>query len=166
MWSLVIDKHMPLVKIRPRHPPCPWLTNNDQLRDSMRARDQAHAAYQHNPTPENRTVFRAHRNAVKRDFDQARSAFFAADQGSSKTAWKDIKRFLISSKKSSAPVDTSDRQWTDQLNTHFAACGPRVAAETEALREGCTPAVPSSTMRGERRLSRESGNIARTENGT
>ena len=144
VWSPIVDKHMPLVKIRPKHPPCPWLTNNGPLRDSMRARDQARAAYQRSSTPENRETFRASRNAVKEHFRHARSAFFAAAYNSSpETAWKDMRRFLISSKKSSsAPVDTTDPQWADQLNAHFAACGPRVAAETEAQREGRSPLPP------------------------
>ena len=34
------------------------------------------------------------------------------------------------------PQDTTDQQMADLLNRHFASCGPRVAAETEALREG------------------------------
>ena len=140
VWSPIIDKHMPLVKISPRHPPCPWLTNNGQLRDYMRARDEARIAYQRSPTSANREAFRACRNAVKKNFSDARSAFFAASYSSSRaTTWRDIKQFLISSKKTSAPVDTTNRQWADQLNTHFAPCGPRVAAETEAQKTGSMP---------------------------
>ena len=140
VWSPIIDSHMPLVRVTPRHPPCPWLTNNEQLRDSMLARDEARAEFQRNPTPENHERFRARRNAVKNDFCRARSEFFAASFSSRrKTTWKDIQRFLITSKKA-APVDTSDRQWAEQLNSHFASCGPRVAAETEAQRHGCRSA--------------------------
>ena len=128
LWSPILDKHMPLIKIRPRHPPCPWLTDNNQLRDSMRARDDARAAYQRCPTPGNHETFRARRNTVKEDFRRARSAFFATSYSASRsTSWRDIQRFLISSKKA-APVDTTNLEWADQLNTHFATCGPRAAS--------------------------------------
>ena len=44
VWTPVIDAHMPLVKMRPRHKPCPWLNDNDDLRQLMRERDPWPAA--------------------------------------------------------------------------------------------------------------------------
>ena len=57
VWTPLIDKHMPLTKFRPRHPPCPWLVNDDQLRGDMRERDEARFVYVRDPTPENRETY-------------------------------------------------------------------------------------------------------------
>ena len=129
VWTPLIDKHMPLTKLRPRHPPCPWLASDDQLRDDMRERDEARAVYVGDPIPENRDIYVTRRNAVKRDQYRARTEFFAASfRNSRRTTWKDIRRFLVSSRRSDAPVMTG-RDWANRLNDHFASCGSRVAAE-------------------------------------
>ena len=129
VWTPLIDKHMPLTKFRPRHPPCPWLVNDDQLRGDMRERDEARFVYVRDPTPENRETYVSRRNAVKREQHRARTEFFAASfRNTRRTTWKDIRRFLVSSRGSDAPVVTG-RDWANRLNDHFASCGSRVAAE-------------------------------------
>ena len=57
---------MPVNKLRPRHPPCPWLANDDQLRGDMRERDDARFVYVRGPTPENRETYLSRRNAAQR----------------------------------------------------------------------------------------------------
>ena len=138
IWSPIIDKHMPIITKRPRHSPCPWLVNNAELRDSMRARDEARAAYRRDPSSQNQETFRDKRNTVKKDFRQARSSFFSNSVTDARgSAWKSLKQFFLSSRKNAAPVDTTNQQMADVLNNHFASCGPRVAAETETQRGGC-----------------------------
>ena len=142
VWSPVIDKHMPLTQFRPRHPPSPWLANNEQLRSDMRERDQARTEYVRDPTPENRENYVARRNAVKRDQCRARSTFFAESfRNSRRTTWKDIRRFLISSRRSDVPLVTG-RVWANRLNDHFATCGARVASEVGSQAGADDPLTP------------------------
>ena len=54
-----IDRHMPTEVIRPRHPPCPWLTDNDELRALMREHGLAHGAKLERPSPETQEEYRA-----------------------------------------------------------------------------------------------------------
>ena len=142
VWSPVIDRHMPLTRLRPRHPPSPWLATDDRLRGGMRERDVALSEYVRHPTPENREDYVARRNAVKRDLCRARSAFFAESfRHSRRATWRDIQRFLISSRRSDAPPVTG-RRWANQLNAHFATCGARVAAEVGAQADAVGPLPP------------------------
>ncbi|KAF0302760.1 hypothetical protein FJT64_025171 [Amphibalanus amphitrite] len=52
VWSPVIDRHMPEKKIRPRHSPAPWITENDELQTMMRERDLADAERRAQPADE------------------------------------------------------------------------------------------------------------------
>ena len=64
IWSPVIDLHMPTVRVRPRHPPCPWLTDNETIRDLMRERDSAREAQRVNPSTQTALAYRTCRNEV------------------------------------------------------------------------------------------------------
>ena len=43
IWCPVIEKPMPLVTIKVRHPPCRWLEKDPEVRTCMRERDLARA---------------------------------------------------------------------------------------------------------------------------
>ncbi|KAF0289765.1 hypothetical protein FJT64_012020 [Amphibalanus amphitrite] len=104
VWSPVIDRHMPLITIRPRHPPCPWLTDNDDVRALMRARDLARQECESDPSPETRDAYRVSREQARSAQARARSDFFATSfRNSRRHTWKDVQRYLISSRKT---VDT------------------------------------------------------------
>ena len=139
VWTPVIDAHMPLVKMRPRHKPCPWLNDNDDLRQLMRERDLARREKIDDPSPANRERYTVCRNRVKRAQSEARSSFFLSSyRYERKTSWKDIRRFLIAPKGGARQVAPSDRsrKWADELNAHFATVGSRVAAALETARDG------------------------------
>ena len=51
VWTPVINIHTPVIKVRPRHQPCPWLNDNDDLRTLMRERDLARRARSDDPSP-------------------------------------------------------------------------------------------------------------------
>ena len=134
VWSPVIDRHMPLVTIRPKHPPCPWLTDNYDVRALMRARDLARQECESDPSPETRDAYRVSRNQARNAQAQARADFFATSfRNSRRHTWKDIQRYLISSRRS---IDTEKgtSAWSDRLNKHFASVGPRVAAAIDRER--------------------------------
>ncbi|KAF0308245.1 hypothetical protein FJT64_020529 [Amphibalanus amphitrite] len=104
VWSPVIDRHMPLITIRPRHPPCPWLTDNDDVRALMGARDLARQECESDPSPETRDAYRVSREQARSAQARARSDFFATSfRNSRRHTWKDVQRYLISSRKT---VDT------------------------------------------------------------
>ena len=44
VWQPIIDRHMPLRTIRLKHPPSPWLHENEELRECMERRDRAREA--------------------------------------------------------------------------------------------------------------------------
>ena len=64
VWNRSINKHMPLKRIRVRHPPCPWLVNNSDLRQKMNERDHARRVKDKHPSAHSREHYRWCRNAV------------------------------------------------------------------------------------------------------
>ena len=146
-WSPNIDRHMPTKQVRLRHPPCPWLTDNPQLRALMRDRDLARADCDDSPGPEAREVYRAKRNAVRGAQCRARASFFLSSfKYSRKTTWKDIRRFLVSPKSAESGPAECRPEWADKLNLHFASVGGRVAAEMSA-KSGAVRPIPSCPPR-------------------
>ena len=144
-WSPTLDKHMPLKKVRPKKQPCPWLTDNSELRGMMRERDLARAECNVDPCAESRQSYVVKRNAVKSAQCRARSDFFLSSfKYSRRTTWKDVRRFLISSKGTTGATAPSERtvEWADRLNNHFATVGQRVSAELEAERSSAQPLSP------------------------
>ena len=150
VWQPQIDKHMPLRTIRIRHPPSPWLNNNDQLRECMTRRDQAREVRDRDRKDnEKEQTYRECRNAVKKDLYKASSEYFAncIRNNSSKT-WIDIRKYFLASKKpepKTKPLHLSDRDWADKLNHHFVEAGADVAAALSAVPQGATlePRPPS-----------------------
>ena len=78
-WRPVIEKHMPLVTVKVRHPPCPWLEEDPDVRARMRERDLARADRDANRDTQLRedteAEYRRARNAAKTAQGRARSKF-------------------------------------------------------------------------------------------
>ena len=76
--------------------------------------------------------YRRARNAAKTAQNKARSNFFMTSYRHSKPKiWKDIRKFLISSRRDSSftiSANSKSAEWADQLNQHFASVGPSIAA--------------------------------------
>ena len=62
VWLPVIAIHMPTVRVKPRYSPCPWLYDNDTVRDLMHQRDLAREAQQADPILETIQDYRKCRN--------------------------------------------------------------------------------------------------------
>ena len=140
VWSPIIDTHMPLVTVKLRHPPCPWLDDNPELREMMRERDAARAERDRDRCGETERRYRQCRNDVKGAQARARSAFFEASlKNSRKQTWKDIRKFIVASGKrggagsSGAPVTDRTREWAEKLNRHFSSVGPSIAASLSTV---------------------------------
>ena len=117
-------------KIKLSHATLPWL-EGEEVRAAMQARDQARTDKERTPCAETEREFRTHRNAVKLALNRACSQYFLASHKNQRsTTWKDIRRFIVSSKKPqpspSHPAD-QDSRWANTLNDFFAAVGPGVA---------------------------------------
>ena len=80
MWRPVIDKHMPIVTIKLRHPPCPWIAEDPDVIACMRERDLARAdrdANRYTPHREDTEAeYRRARNAAKAAQSRAVNFFF------------------------------------------------------------------------------------------
>ena len=149
VWTPVIKTHMPVIKARPRHQPCPWLNDNDYLRALMREGDLARRARSNDPSPASRQHYTACRNTVKRAQSEARSAsFLSSYRYARKTTWGDIGRFLITPKggvRQTAVSGERSSQWADRMNAHSATVGSRVAAALEAARAEADRLPPRPT---------------------
>ena len=91
---------MPLVTIKLRHPPCPWLEEDPEVSTSMRERDLARADRDmHKNTPlreDTEAEYKRARNAAKAAQCRARTNFFMTSYRHSKPKiWSDIHKFLI-----------------------------------------------------------------------
>ena len=149
VWSPIIDHHMPLVRKTFRHPPCPWLHGNQELRELMDERDRARAARNCGPTDATKNAFRCAGNAVKTAQSRARSEFYLSSfRHSRKTTWRDIRRYMIGARRDvprASPPTENVANWNAKLNEYFASVGATVAAEIAAAtpeREQLTPRPP------------------------
>ena len=136
VWCPVIEKHMPLVTITVRHPPCPWLEEDPEVRTCMRERDLARLerdAHKNTPLREDTEAeYKRARNAAKTAQSKARTNFFMTSYRHSKPKiWSDIHKFLIASKRGSSLTYNSSAkpvQWANELNQHFVSVGPDMAS--------------------------------------
>ena len=129
-WRPIIDRHMPLRAVKIRHRSYPWL-EDETVREAMAARDAARLDRDRTPCEETQQEFRVRRNAVKVALNTASAAFFATSFKNPRgQTWKDIRRYLVSSKKAEPRAATAaqgDPEWASRLNRHFASVGPGVA---------------------------------------
>ena len=141
VWQPVIDRHMPLRTVRLRHPPSPWLHDNEELMQCMERRDRAREARDlDRSNTDKQQAFRNSRNAVKKAQYRACADYFAISYRNQRvTTWKDIRRHLIASKKPeprTAPLHQTDPAWAERLNRHFVAAGAEVATALSAAPQG------------------------------
>ena len=155
VWDPIIDRHMPLKEVRLRHKSQPWMYDAD-VKEAMEARDRAREDKERTPCEETEQEFRHCRNAVKTTQHHACSEYFLSSFRRSKcTTWRDIRRFLISSKKPEPRPDGSSGRpaaWFDRLNSYFSTIGSSVADGLAALDTGETlhprpPRVSSGAFR-------------------
>lgn len=136
VWSPVIDSHMPLTSVKVKHAPCPWLSDNAELRDMMRDRDRARKDRDRQPCEETWRAYRDSRNAVKRAQYNACAEYYASSYRNNRgTTWKDIRRFVLASKKPEPKITNpvhNDAAWAEKLNRHFVTVGSNVAADLSA----------------------------------
>ena len=135
VYNRNIDKHMPLKRIRVRHPPCPWLVNNNDLRQKMKERDRARRLSNRYPNANTRNQYRRCRNAVKRAQYSACSSYFRTTYSSNRQAtWVKIKRYFMAGKKTKDEVESPEglSQWADKLNNYFASVGSSVSESLSA----------------------------------
>ena len=136
VWDGLINRHMPLIKIKVRNKPCPWVSEDEDLRRLMRERDIARAEKNHDPTPATWQAYCGLRNAVKCRLVAAKTSHFRQTFKTSKSVhWKDIRKYIISEKKpESQPssAGSADPVWADRLNRYFASVGPDTAAALNA----------------------------------
>ena len=129
----IIDRHIPLRTIRIRNRSYPWL-EDEKVRDAMAARDLARSDRDRTPCDETQQEFRVRRNAVKVALNAASATYFATSFRNPR-GWKDIRRYLVTSRKAeprAACTAQCSTQWANRLNTFFASVGPELA---EALAE-------------------------------
>ena len=141
VWQPIIDRHMPLRTIRLKHPPSPWLHENEELRERMERRDRAREARDTDRSnTEKQHAFKDSRNAVKKAQHRACMDYLAISHRNYRPKiWSDIRRPIIASKKPeprAAPLHHSDPAWAERLNRHFVAAGAEVAATLSAAPQG------------------------------
>ena len=143
-WTATIDRHCPLRTRRVRRPDCPWITDNPDLRDAMRERDQACGVWQEKRTPESRNDYRRRRNEVKRLLSAARRDFLSRQlvESDRREFWTVLKRHFIKPEKSTTAPPSSEaelRTRADKFNSFFATVGSNIAAD---LREDVAGRLP------------------------
>ena len=138
-WDPIINKHMPMRKITLKHRPYPWLEDED-VREAMAARDQARIDRECTPCDVTEKEFRERRNAVKVVLNRACASYFQTSFKHSKSkTWRDIRQFLVSSKKAEPRVESASHRsadWADQLNSFFISVGSGVAHSLAAADAG------------------------------
>ena len=143
-WRPIIDRHMPLRSVKIRHRSYPWL-EDETVREAMTARGVARLDRDRTPCEETQQEFRARRNAVKVALNTASAAYFATSFRNPRgQTWKDIRRYLVTSKKTEPRAATAaqgDPEWASRLNRHFASVGPGVA-DSLAERDSGRPLPP------------------------
>ena len=138
-WDPIINKHMPMRTIPLKNRPYPWL-QDEEVRDAMAARNQARLDRECTPCDDTEREFRQRRNAVKVTLNRACSSYFQTSYRHSRSrTWRDIRQFLVSSRKVEPRVDgVSDTgpDWANRLNRFFASVGPDVAHSLGAADTG------------------------------
>ena len=104
----------------------------------MAARDQTRIDRECTPCDVTEREFREWRNAVKVALNRACSSYFKTSYRHSRSGtWRDIRQFLVSSRKAAPQVDTkSGPDWADRLNSYFASVGSDVAHSLAAADAG------------------------------
>ena len=141
VWWSVADVHCPVTTVVPRRPRCPWLEDSPELVQVMRERDEAYRTWRISGTDDDRCVYRRLRNRVKEMFAKSKRDFLCSEMLSDKSSfWRGIRNFALRpAKGGGGAANEMPPEQADQFNSHFAAVGPRIAAELAA---GNTPPLP------------------------
>ena len=140
VWEPILDRHMPTRQVKLRHKPQPWLYD-DAVREAKEARERARADRERTPCVETEREYRLCRNAVKIAQRGACSRYFLSSYSQPKsTTWRDIRRFLVMSKKPAPrlrnPAAARSAGWFNRLNQHFTTVGSAVADSLAAADTG------------------------------
>ena len=138
VWTPIINLHMPIKEIKTRSRQYPWL-RDDEVRQAMADRDRARARRDRHNSESAQQDYRDSRNAVKSALHRASSAYYLTSfKNSRKKTWRDIRNFLVASKKAEprTNVSTADPGWADRVNKFFADVGPAVAETLSAADDG------------------------------
>ena len=141
VWWSVADVHCPVTTVVPRRPRCPWLEDSPGLVRVMRERDEAYRTWRISGTDDDRCVYRRLRSRVKEMFAKSKRDCLCSEMLSDKSSfWRGIRNFALRpAKGGEGAANEMPPEQTDQFNSHFAAVGPRIAAELAA---GNTPPLP------------------------
>ena len=131
LWWKVVDTHCPLKTVTPRRPRCPWIEDNEELKQLMRERDTAFRTWQHSRSVDDRYVYRRLRNLVKGHLLKSKRDFLSAHMLSDRRSfWRNISEFAVrpacGGNKGSCGMPTEQ---ADEFNRHFATVGSKIAAE-------------------------------------
>ena len=135
IWTEVLDRHCPIRRRRVRHPDCPWLTDNQPLREVMTERDAARVAWRNLRTPEAADKYRLLRNQTKGLLAKARRDYLAQQLLASdrNDFWRQLKRLYmtpaVTDKTQSPTDDDQQRDLADRFNAFFSTVGSNIAAE-------------------------------------
>ena len=135
IWTEVLDRHCPIRRRRVRHPDCPWLTDNQPLREVMTERDAARVAWRNLRTPEAADKYRLLRNQTKGLLAMARRDYLAQQLLASdrNDFWRQLKRLYmtpaVTDKTQSPTDDDQQRDLADRFNAFFSTVGSNIAAE-------------------------------------
>lgn len=112
----LFDKHAPIRKVRVKHLPAPWLSQN--IRNIMAKRDQAKRRYKKNHSIENLNKYKRLRNRSNRMCRDAKRRYFHESAESLKPAqlWKLLRTQGIGKCLNSCPVNLD----SNALNSHFS----------------------------------------------
>jgi len=138
-WNAAVDTHCQPVTVTSRRPSCPWLHGDAQITRAMKERDEARRAWESQRTPDSRHEYTQCRNRVKSLQTLARRSFMCDRLSTNRRDfWSRIKQFTLRPVKGvDAPSDGLSGR-ADAFNAHFAAVGPRIAAEAAAATRDST----------------------------
>uniref|UniRef100_A0A0A9YIX2 RNA-directed DNA polymerase from mobile element jockey n=1 Tax=Lygus hesperus TaxID=30085 RepID=A0A0A9YIX2_LYGHE len=118
------NEHCPLHKIKPKHLPAPWIS--DDIRKMMATRDLAYKEYRKCKTPVNHNKYKKLRNQVKQVIRNAKTRHFKVlfrSKVSPRDLWNIVNGLGISTKDKSNVLSTLPIP-IEELNEHFAGFAP------------------------------------------
>ena len=144
VWWSVFDVHCPLKRVTPRHPRCPWLEDCPELRELICERDAAYRVWRRSRTDGDRDKYRRLRNCVKRRLTRCKREFLSAGMLSDRGSfWRNVKEFALRPARGGGGTgEGMPPGQEDSFNAHFAAVGPRIAAELAASDPSPLPPRP------------------------
>ena len=144
VWWSVFDVHCPSKRVTPRRHRCPWLDDYPELRELMGERDSAYRVWRRSRSDADREEYRRLRNCVKRRLIRCKREFLSADMLSDRRAfWRNLKDFALRPARGGGGAgEGMPPGQEDAFNAHFAAVGPRIAAELAASDPSPLPPRP------------------------